>query len=381
MKNIVLQFAAIIFITMFFGACSKKDENASPDLYQVGTKASDETLFYSGIIRPIKSCVITSPADGVIIKKTFQYGEFIQKGQLLFELSSNKYLSDYKSALMTYIKNKSEYNASITQLAESKFLHQHQLISEDEFRNKKSNYYSAKLALLQAKDALAVYLNQLDLKGINLYSLNISDFEKINNAMHLKMTQDHLQIVSSVSGIVLAANKNDDDSKKLATGDAVKQADVLAMIGDMSGIRLRIKINEITINKLTIGQQVKVTGMAFKNHILLGKIGLLDQQAEVNTQGLPSFSADIVVPNLTPEQRKIIHVGMSAEIEINLNEMPNLSIPLSAIFEKNGASYVMKYDRNLKQSKKVLIKTGHTNLDAVTILSGLKAGDEIVRSY
>jgi multidrug efflux pump subunit AcrA (membrane-fusion protein) len=308
----------------------------------------------------------------------FQYGQTIQSGQLLFLLSSAKFLTDYKSSLMAYLKAKSDFNGSDSQLAEATFLHKHLLISDDDFKMKQANYYASRLALLQAKDTLESLLHQLDIKDVNVYNLTIADIDKITQALHLQLSSENLRILSPAAGVVLAAAKNEEESKKLVKGDVVKQGDVLAVIGDMSGVSVRIKVNELIINQLKVGQKIKVTGIAFPEHTLEGIVKRVDRQGEATNGGLPTFAVEVIVPKLTLEQQKRIHVGMSAKVEIDIEEEKQLLIPITAITERNGASFVSVFDKDAGKIIEKSVNTGKTTVDSVAILSGVNAGDRIV---
>lgn len=347
-------------------------------IVNVESRSFSNTLFYSGTIQPLKIVVVPSAADGAVVEMPFQYGEPVKAGQLLFMISSAKFLADYKTALMQYIKAKSEFNNHQTLLSEGKFLHKNQLISDDDFKMKQSNYYAAQLALLQAKDALEILLRQLDIKNINLYKLTIADVDKITQAMHLQMSSENLRILSPSNGIILAASKNDDENKKTLKGDVVKQGDVLAVIGDMSGVSVRIKVNELSVNQLKPGLKVKITGVAFPDEILQGEIKRVDRQGESMGGSLPMFNVEVSVPHLTEAQQKIIHAGMSAKVEIDIQQKSQMMIPIMAVHEKNGEAFVRAYDAKTKKIHEVVIKTGITTMDSVVVLAGLKQGDKIV---
>lgn len=331
---------------------------------------------YTGIIQPLKTLVITSPADGTVIDMPFQYGEIVNQGQLLFMVSSSKFMADYKTNLMAYVKAKNEYNNAQSQLTEAKFLHQNKLISDDDFKMKKSNYYATRLALLQCKDTLESILNQLDIKDINLYQLTIADSDKITKA--LQSSSDSLRILAPVGGMILSPSKGEEENKKINKGDVVKQGDVLAIIGDMRGFSVRIKVNELTVNQLKAGQQVKVSGIAFANQPLSGVIKEIDRQGEVSGGGMPTFSVLVMVPKLTTQQQQIIHVGMSANVEINIDEASKITVPFKAILEKNGEMFVKLYDDKTHKIREAQVSTGKTTTDQVAILAGLNVGDKIV---
>ena len=379
MKNIKNSCLTTWVLVLCFNlsACSRSSESPALTTLTVAESPFSNTLFYTGMVQPSKTMVVTSPAEGVVMETSFQYGEPVCANQLLFKLSSAKFLSDYKSALMQYIKAKSEFNDNKAQLSESKFLHKNLLISDDAFKMKQSGYYAAQLALLQAKDTLQSLLQQLDIKNFNLYKLTIADIDKITDALHMEMASESLRILSPTSGIALSSSKSEEESKKILKGDVVKQGDVLAVIGDMSGLTVRIKVNEITINQIKVAQKVKVTGIAFSD-VLSGEIKQIDRQGEPSSSGVPTFSVMVMVPLLTPEQQKRIHVGMSAKVEIKVDEGAQIAIPMSAVFEKNGVFYVKLYDAKTKKGREQLIETGKTTNDSVEILAGLKSGDQIV---
>lgn len=370
-----------IFVLLFLilAGCSSEPQIKNGHLVKIEPQKLSNTLFYSGSIQPIRTVVIPSPADAAVVDVAFQYGDQVEAGQLLFKLSSTKFMTDYKTALTSYIKAKTQFTESQNQLREATFLHKNELISDDEFNAKKSAFYTAQLELIQAKDALKNLISQLDMHdSLNVYDLAITNIDQINKALHLQTNAEYLRIVAPTAGVVLGAMKNEDESKKVLKGDAVKQGDVLAVIGDMSGLSTRIKVNEMTVNQLKVGQKVHVTGIAFPDQVLDGEVKRLDRQGEASNGGLPSFPVEIVVPKLSPLQQKLIHVGMTAKIEILIDEEPQISIPIAAVKERCDTSYVQVYDENKHRLKEVPISTGKTTIDSVVVLAGLKPGDRIV---
>jgi multidrug efflux pump subunit AcrA (membrane-fusion protein) len=196
--------------------------------------------------------------------------------------------------------------------------------------------------------------------------------------MHLQASSENLRILAPASGTIFSVNKNEDETRKIIKGDVVKQGDVLSVIGDMSGLTVHIKVNELTLNQLKIGQAVKVTGIAFSDEILNGEIRRIDQQGEISNGGLPVFSVEVAVPRLTVKQQKEIHVGMSAKVEISLEEKSQITIPITAVMEKDGMSYVKIFDDKKRMFREIPVRTGKTMLDSVIVLSGLKSGDKLV---
>jgi HlyD family secretion protein len=369
-------FMFILILTL--SGCSRENKSQEEQIITIKENNTSHALFYSGAIQPLKILVIPSPADGVVIEMPFQYGQSVKKGQLLFKISSAKFLNDYKQALTQYVKAKSELNNNQIQLNEAKFLHKNQLISDDDFKMKQSGYYAARLALLQAKDTLENLLQQLDIKNINLYDLTIAEIDKISDALHFHAQSENLRLLAPANGIILGPNKSTDESKKTMKGDPVKQGDVLAVIGDMSGISVRIKVSELVVNQLKIGQPIKITGIAFPDFVLNGHIRRVDRQGENGNNGLPTFNVEVNVLKLSEGQQKYIHAGMSAKVEISVPEESSIRVPIAAVSEKNGQGFIKLWDEKTRKGREVAVQTGKTSLDSIAILAGLKIGDKIV---
>ena len=86
-KNFLI---AIFIIAAFFVHLHQK-HSSHPSGHQVITVTSEPlttTLFYTGIIQPVKLASITSLTDGIIEKMPFSYGDSVNQGQLLFIISS-----------------------------------------------------------------------------------------------------------------------------------------------------------------------------------------------------------------------------------------------------------------------------------------------------
>lgn len=383
MKKVIYLLSYFLFV-LLLSACGKEEGAATEknaELFTVKKDQVNHNLFYSGSIQPLQATVVQTKTEGVILTMAKQYGEKVKKDELLFVVSSSKFLSDYKAALLQYIKAKNEFHQSETQLNEALFLHKNQLISDDEFKLKQSAYYGNQLALIQAKDALKIYLVQMRLPEDKLFNLTIADIEKVKEAMHLTNTSENLNIMAPSDGVLLAPFKSEDENKKIRQGEACKEGDVLAILGDLSGISVRIKVNEFAINQLNVGQRVKITGVAFPDDVLIGKINHIDHQGEGMISGQPTFSVDIEVKNLTERQRKLIHVGMTANVEIELAREPELVIPYHLVKEIKGQLLVNRFDEKTKKIIPTAIKTGKSNLNKVTVISGLKEGDKLAAPH
>jgi HlyD family secretion protein len=383
MKRYIQAIVVIVLVLLLYKCVHRPAETTSAEntIVTVSAKSQGSTLYFSGIVQPLKTIVVTTPAEGVISDMTFHFGDEVKPGQLLFSISSDKFQTDYKSALMAYIKAKTDYVNGQSLMREGQFLHKNQLISDDDFKAKQTGYYNAQLAMVQAKDTLDDMLKQMDLHGMSLYDLKIEDIDKIIKLLHAQSAQQQIHIVAPAAGVVLLPSKGeglDGELKKVLKGDQVKQGDLLAVIGDVSGLTIHISVSEFNINQLKIGQVVHVTGAAFPDFILQGKISGINRQAEASQGGLPVFPIEIIVPKLTPEQQNVIHMGMSAKVAIEAGGDSEITVPIRAVIQRDGNTYVNVLDEKSGKTHEVAVKTGDTTLDSVVIKSNLALGEKIV---
>lgn len=376
-----IKIFSALFLLLCLYTCVQRFRTEAPaqsKQFTVEKRPLAVTLHYAGVLEPLQTKVVTSPVEGVVADVLFHYGEAVKQGQLLFSLISEKFQTDYKAAFMQYVKAKTEFVNSQSQLRAAEFLYRNQLISTDDFKAKKNNYYTAQLSLLQAKDALDLMLKQLGMPAENLYHLNIEEVSKITDVLHAPEGAKQLQIVAPQGGIILLPIKNSNgeaETKKIMKGDAVKQSDVLAMIGNTQGLKVHIHVSEFNVNQLHAGQKVRVSGAAFPDFVLAGEVVAVDHQGQATAGGLPTFPVEIAIPKLTAAERAVIHVGMSAEVAIDLGGKAVIAVPIAAVLQKDGKTYVKIKKHTVRM---VPVKTGQTTVDAVVIEEGLKVGDVIV---
>ncbi|MDX1900492.1 MAG: HlyD family efflux transporter periplasmic adaptor subunit [Gammaproteobacteria bacterium] len=375
----------LILIAAIFSAlthCHHTKQNTSTHLMTAKMHPISNTLYYSGTIEPLKTTIITCPADAVIEKKYFHYGDIVKRNQLLFTLSSQKLLKDYRDSLMQYIKSKTEFVNAETSMKQTEYLHQKQLVSDDEFNSKQNAFWQARLSLVQAKATLDSISQQLSHQDISMTDLTIKDINPIISALHTDAGTLKLEVRANTDGIVLQPyddNGNASNAKKLARGTQVKQGDVLALMGNTDKILVRIYVNEFSINQLKLNQPVTLTGDAFSGMTLHGIISGMDHQGErADNGGLPTFPVEVTVSQLTPAEQAIIHIGMRAKVEIEIHDAPGVTVPIAAIQQNRAGNWLTVRDTKTGKTHDVKIQAGQTTQDDVVITAGIRPGDQIV---
>lgn len=385
-----------LVILMFFSLCltacghSEAPKNAGSKeqkTYTVVKKPLITTLNYSEYIRPIRSAAVVSPSDGRIMAANIHYGEYVEKGDILLKVSAIKLEEEYANAVTAYLKAKDDFAGNQIKFSGTTELWKLGLIPRNDYISQKSNLDSSRVSLLQATKKLESILKDIgiDEAAKEIEKLDITKEQAVKQALLREFAS--LEVKAEFSGILLEPPKSssgDGDSNSNAkasfsVGSELKKGQVVALIGDLSGISLQIKISEIDLDKIKPGQDAIITGIAFPNIELKGKVRSVVFQSTStggSVGGLPTFPATIKVDSLTPQQKKLIRVGMSATAAIKVETPGQLMIPIDAVSLKKGQSIVQRIEGD--KIVEVPVTTGETTYNDVVVLTGLKEGDKIV---
>jgi multidrug efflux pump subunit AcrA (membrane-fusion protein) len=343
-------------------------------------------LYFQGTVQPLRENKVLSPIAGVVSKPlNFNYGDVVHKGEYLLALEPNDQESSYRGALLSYLRAKSSYGQALTKYTGQKLLFENKILARNDFEQYKNNLADQKLALQESLFTLRAGLKKVSndpkadaniIKGLS--GLSIDD-QQVYKALNRSFSV--VKVYAPNTGVALLPPKTNDantSTGELTQASVVKLDQVMLVVGDFSGLKINISVNEVSINKLKVGQVATVTGPAFPGITLQAKVATISYQAKAGgfSSGLPEFPVTITVQKLKPYQRKLIHAGMSAQVKISLSGGAELMVPITAVSIEAGISYVQLMKNN--QAVKTLVNTGVTTPTMVAINSGLKAGDNIV---
>jgi HlyD family secretion protein len=376
LKKIVI---SLLFINLLGCGEEKKQATTISHSYTVSAKPLNKLLHFTGTIQPIRENSIVSPMEAVVETMNFHYGQMVKKGDVVLTLTSNELQKQYNDTLTDYLKAKDNYSIARAKFTGTQDLWKAGLLSKNNYLSEKSGVDTARVTLMQASHKLTELLEKMDehSNSLHLSNLSLSDFDKIkqvltanHNLIRLKATGDGVMLYPPKSG--------EDKATRITVGSSVKSGQVIALIGDLHGISVEIDVPEVDIDNIQPGMQATINGVAFGKHQLSGTLVAVNAQASnTSSGGLPSFSAIVEVTQLTAEQQHWIKVGMSAAIELKVEDEKQLLIPIAAVQREQGKSVVRV--KNTKGTiEKRIVTTGAAQADAVVIETGLKEGDVII---
>ena len=372
----------IVVFTSALIACSgsASDKKQNVNTYVVRLSTIHKTLYFTGIVQPLQESSLTSPMDAVVDAMPYHYGQRVKKGEEVFTLTSIELQKQYNDTLTEYLKAKDSYSVSRARFNGTEDLWKAGLLSKNNYLSEKSSLITTRVTLMQATRKLSEMLEKMgDGTYQDLSSLSFADFDKVRSALTGK--HDLIHIKSPSAGLLLYPPKaSDDKGGRITVGASIKAGQVLALIGDLSGIRVDIDVPEVDIDKIKPGMAATVRGVAFGKRELKGKLVAVNAQASPSNGGsLPSFTAVVEVSGLDAKQQSWIKVGMSASIELAVDSEDKLLVPITAVSQKNGKSLVHVRAANGVISMRTVV-TGAAQADQVVIDSGLGVGDVILLS-
>ena len=379
----------------------------------VEPRSISSSIALIGRLAPLRKVEITSPIKGRVSTVHVRPGDRVSEGQRLVDMDVAETEVERGEARVTWIKardrvqaleNWSDHadvsrahravskssialEASKNRLEEAGFLLERGIIPASEHEAAEREHRSRQLDLQSAEQDLQAILAQ------GAAELNVARLELDNANARLKSIEETLSqasIAAPASGVVLHLGKrgaggeaaaSTDPGEVLKPGASVKQGDLLLTIGDLQGLTIVGRVDEVDVARLSPGQTATIAGDAFPGIELRGTVVRVSSQAlpSADGRGASLFEVAAAVESLTAEQRLALRLGMSATLKVVVYEKDDaLLVPVDAV-EVDGDSHRLRVrDRATGEVRLVEVRTGLTTLDSVEIVDGIAAGDTIV---
>ncbi len=376
--------------------------------FVVSEQRLTDSIALKGSLKPINVVNITSPFTGKVKEKFFQYGQSVQKGQLLLKMDALETETKHREADVAYIKalekmremdkwdnadevtkarrsvtkSKMTLDTTKSKYEQSEILFKKGYISATDLESDKQQYETAKMDYDASLQELQTAVNKG--KGDNY---RVTKIELDNARTKLQVLELQLQkanVVAPVSGTVILPDAGPDKDKKgklVEVGASFTEGDLLISIGDTGGFSVTAEVDEMEVLKLKKGQGAVITGDAFSGITLNGTVSHVSSQASKGegSKKTPVYEIMVSVEKSPPEAREKLLLGMSCKVQIITIDQPNtLMVPIQAVSTEGKDSYVTMKDKKTHEIKKIKVETGITTFDSVEIVKGLTKGDEIL---
>jgi len=245
-----------------------------------------------------------------------------------------------------------------------------------------------------------VYIDEGDKvkKGQKLFSLDEEDLDSEIEKQQLSLQQAQLDLESKlkekedllvyapIDGTIIEQNVREGDLIKPSTSSSSSDESA-ATIVDYSKMQVVLAIDELDISKVEVGMPVKITVEALSGEVFEGTV---EKIADEGTSQNNVSTFDVTV---TMDKTPKLKAGMTVDAELTVAKKQNvLMLPVAAIQQKDGKSYVIpaksedakSQGNNSKngpsQMQMVEVETGISNDEYIEIVSGLNEGDMVLMS-
>ncbi len=416
LKYVLIGAAVLIVLAI---VANKMGWIGKGNVIQVSTDKSTEkniieTVSASGKIQPEIEVKLSSEVSGEITELHVKEGDIVKKGQLLCRVRPDILQSGYDQARASYNTQKATLANSQQQLAQveatfkniqakynrNKKLFDDKVISAAEFDAARAEYDGAKANLEASRQSVIG-----------------SRFGLEQSAASVKQASDNLArttIYSPSDGVVSSLSI---ELGERVVGTAQMAGTEIMRIADLSSMEVNVDVNENDINRLSLGDTAEIEVDAFLDKKFKGVVSEIASSAASNataattttsTDQVTNFKVKIkILPASYAEVAKSSKLtspfrpGLSATVDIQTEKTRALSVPIQSVTtrddevkakpsqpkQENAEDAEEEQKKNLKEYvfvlngttvKQVQVKTGIQDDQNIQIISGLKAGDEVV---
>ncbi len=428
-KPIALLLAAAMLAT----GCSAKPPAEEEEFRQpVETQAISRTtikseLAYAGVLTPLQSVAVTGKMGGKVENTYFEVGDTVNAGDALYSLDKRdvqNQIRQLESQLNVTSKGVQQAQSGLKSVTggqyEAQVLQMENAVenAKKQVQNAQIALDNANLALDNAKDALdrttMLYENgvatKVDLDNVQMAydqrlttveqaeiglstataglaqaeeTLNISTGAVVSEnrekaqigIAQAQASQQSVQVQLSIARETLGDTTVTSPISGVVSAKNAKQGETYGMqmpaytIVDMRQVLVSVKVSELMINLLSVGQTVDVRINALGEKPVKGTIKTISPAADQSN----TYPVEIVIDN--PDST--LKPGMFAEVSFLREQSENtIAVPRSTVLEDAKERYVFIDEAGI--ARRVVVTTGIDNGQTIEILSGLKDGDQVI---
>jgi RND family efflux transporter MFP subunit len=320
------------------GCNEKKEETAEVvrpvKVVEIAQADTTRKLDYSGAVRARTEMNLGFRVNGKIVERKVDIGQKVKPGDVIARMDATDYILAVRRSQADL--DAAEKQVQTTELARTRAqtLFNKNVTSKSQLEQAELSYEQAISTRDSAVSALSEAKNQVA----------------------------YADLTSDMNGIVTAINAD--------VGQVVSSGTPVITVAVDGEKEVQVAVPEMDIAQFKVGKDVKARFWSDAALVLSGKVREVSGSADQSR----TFAVRVSVPN---DPRVLL--GMTATIEaLADNTQPYVSIPLSALAQKDGKQIVWLVDRSAGTVHSRAIKVADFADDGVRVADGLKAGDAVV---
>ena len=383
MKKRYLVLGAVIIAGAVVGGLSMQKKGEKP--LEVQTVKAErapivQKVNATGKIQPKTQVKISADVSAKIVRMNVKEGDWVDPGDLLLELDSERYLASVESE---------EANVR-SAIADA------ELVRENVDQTER--VYNRARELLERKLESQANLDSAQAAYQVEQARYQSALDKVEQARgRLKQARDALSkctIYAPMAGTISDLNK---EQGEIAIGSQF-QEDVIMVLADLGAMEALVNVDENDIVAIDFGQVAEIEVDALPDELLKGTVTEIANSANVQAQGTTSQKTEFEVTLTIESAKQELRPGMTASADIiTATRDDALSIPIQSVTvrtmeqlktaDENAAEKFQPAKDGFVELVWVLddgkvsarqVKTGIQGDELIEVVEGLSEGDEVV---
>jgi len=363
-KQLAAGLLAFILILVVAGCGGRTNDRISVVVKTAAEGDVNSTQEITGTLAPAQAVNIFSKLSGQVKSVLADVGDTVQAGELLLQIDTKELNAQLRQAeaAVRVVRDQADQariamesariNLDLAQKTYDriKILADTGAVSQSQFDDAQNKLDLARKQYESAQKQYAIATG--------------SAMEQAQAAVNTVQVQiSNSEITSPITGVVTNRNIN--------PGEVAAPGVPLLTLADTANLRLQGTVSEALVPLLSVGQEIKIAVDVLPGRVFKGEIARIGPVAATTGQYFP---IDIKIKN--PGELK---AGMTARVDLQVNMMRGIVVPLSAVKTDNGHNYVfvVKQDGTVK---KRLVTLGPKNESRVIVVSGLKKGERVAVS-
>jgi len=376
----------VLAVIVILNVAKAKGGGGSKHVIQTAKVKSGEIvskISAPGKVKTVTEVKVSANLMGKVIRLPVKEGDKVKKGQVLVVLDATQYQAQVAQARAALEQAKASLSQSETLVQRKKELYDKGLISKEEWE------------AIQTQNAV----NQAQVRQAE---------------SNLAQTADWLSkttLTSPINGVVTQLNV--ELGEVVVTGTMNQPGTVIMMLGDMGEMEVEADVDETDMKDIQVGQPTEIKVDALKDTVLTGVVTTVGNAATAkqNLGGVGetvSFTVKTSITNPPPNLRP----GMSATVKIQTAKKDSiLYLPIQCVVvrqvekekreaqrnqdmkkgkvHKGAADSLDEESKEKEQEVVYVVKNGIAHIRSVKtgiadetnqeILSGVNAGEEVIR--
>jgi HlyD family secretion protein len=371
----------------------------------LSTATITEVVSASGSVQPELEVKLSPEVSGEIIELNVKEGDSVQMGTLLVKIRPDNFISALDRA-------RANLNQQLANLADTKarFARSEASFKRSGLEYKRQKQLFEQKAISVADYELADANFNIAKQDLNSAEQNVSAAQYVVKSLQATVSEavENLRRTSIVAPMSGTISKLNVELGERVVGTSQMAGTELLRIANLDLMEVRVDVNENDIIKIALGDTtiIDVDSYSTMDKEFQGIVTQIANTAKdkVSSDAVTEFEVRIRILNdsykdliLENAGRKPFKPGMTASVEIITDRKDNILVaPLSAVTTRSDKDSSEGEDKaetvnladDIKEvvfvneegvAKKVEVKTGISDFENIEILSGLSAGQEVVK--